>query len=305
MTISLIKTPNQMILEQAGIPHMQAGGKTPPIPSQAQMQAALAAAAPSAGMSMGRSPSVTPKDLPPDVQMPMYHGQPEFFYFQDSAPVKYHRRGTIPKHTTKEGLETLPSEIDANALKNWISVMRAGEKHGVPQFSPEQLAAMVFKEGRTNLGFNQFNYRDPKSLEIYRNIVKEGYDPAAAGFGSAIYDAHAKAKAKGGDPMNYWFGTGISEDKQTSPQYLASMKANMDYVNHPKNTELLNTIRDAYHNPVPPPPIPVIDKDAPQEPAQMPNVDIMGNAAGFKKGGKVKPFKDISKMLIQKHISGK
>ena len=307
MTLSLIKTPTQMILEQAGIPHMQAGGKTP---SQAQMQAALAANAPSAGLNMGVTSGLgngkmAPKDLPSDVQMPIYHGKPEFYYFQDSAPIKYYRRGTIPKHTTKEGLETLPSEIDSNALKNWISVMRAGEKHGVPQFSPEQLTAMLFKEGRTDLGYNQFNYRDPKSLEIYRNLVKEGYDPAAAGFGPAIYDAHAKAKAKGGDPMNYWFGTGISEDKQTSPQYLADMKANMDYVSHPKNTELLNTIRDAYHNPVPPPPIPVIDKDAPQEPAQMPNVDTMGNAAGFKKGGKVKPFKDISKMLIQKHISGK
>ena len=288
MTLSLIKTPTQMILEQAGIPHMQAGGKTP---SQAQMQAALAANAPSAGLNMGVTSGLgngkmAPKDLPSDVQMPIYHGKPEFYYFQDSAPIKYYRRGTIPKHTTKEGLETLPSEIDANALKNWISVMRAGEKHGVPQFSPEQLTAMLFKEGRTDLGYNQFNYRDPKSLEIYRNLVKEGYDPAAAGFGPAIYDAHAKAKAKGGDPMNYWFGTGISEDKQTSPQYLASMKANMDYVSHPKNTELLNTIRDAYHNPVPPPPIPVIDKDAPQEPAQMPNVDTMGNAAGFKKVAK-------------------
>jgi hypothetical protein len=283
---------------------MQAGGKTPP--SQAQMQAALAASA-GAGPSFLVANKPTPKDMPEYVQMPMYHGQPEFYYFQDPSYVKYYRRGTIPKNTTKEGLETLPSELNANELKNWISVMRAGEKHGVPQLSPEQLAAMVFKEGRTNLGFNQFNYRDPKSLEIYRNLVAEGYDPAAAGFGPAIYDAHAKAKVKGGDPMNYWFGTGISEDKQTSPQYLAGMKANMQYVTHPKNAELLNTIRDAYHNPVPPPPIPVIDKDAPQAAAQMPTVDIMGNAAGFKKGGvvKSKPFRDISKVLIQKHISGK
>ena len=307
MTISLIKTPQQMILEQAGIPHMQAGGtpysSSPNSATIAQMTAALAnATSPSAGLGGGK---MAPKDLPADVQMPMYHGKPEFYYFQDPAPIKYYRRGTIPKHTTKEGLETLPSEINANELKNWISVMRAGEKYGVPQFSPEQLAAMVFKEGRTDLGFNQFNYRDPKSLDIYRKLVGEGYDPAAAGFGPAIYDAHAKAKQFGGDPSKYWFGTGVSEDKQTSPQYVESMKANMQYVNHPKNTELLSTIRDAYNNPVPPPPIPVIDKDAPQEPAQMPNVDIMGNPAGFKKGGKVKPFKDISKVLIQKHISGK
>jgi hypothetical protein len=300
MAISPIKTPQQMILEQAGIPHMQAGGKTPP--STAAMNAALAFGISPAGLGGGK---MAPKDLPADVQMPMYHGQPEFYYFQDPTPVKYYRRGTIPKHTTKEGLETLPSEINANELRNWISVMRAGEKHGVPQFTPEQLTAMVFKEGRTNLGYNQFNYRDPKSLEIYRKLVEEGYDPAAAGFGPAIYDAHAKAKQFGGDPSRYWFGTGVSEDKQTSPQYVQSMKANLQYVNHPKNTELLNTIRDAYDNPVPPPPIPVIDKDAPQNPTQMPNVDIMGNAVGFKKGGKVKPFRDISKVLIQKHISGK
>ena len=299
MTLSLIKSPKQMILEQAGIPHMQAGGKT--APTTPHMNATLAMGVTS-GLGGGK---MAPKDLPEDVQMPMYHGHPEFYYFQDPAPVKYYRRGTIPKHTTKEGLETLPSEINANELKNWISVMRAGEKHGVPQFTPEQLAAMVFKEGRTSLGYNQFNYRDPKSLEIYRNLVKEGYDPAAAGFGPAIYDAHAKAKQMGGDPSKYWFGTGVSEDKQTSPQYVESMKSNMQYVNHPKNTELLNTIRDAYNNPVPPPPIPIIDKDPAQEAPQQPQVDPMGNVTGFKKGGKVKPFKDISKVLIQKHISGK
>jgi hypothetical protein len=287
---------------------MQAGGKTPP-PSQAQMQAAIAANAPSAGLPMGLAGKMAPKDLPEGVMMPMYHGQPEFFYFQDPAPVKYYRRGTIPKHTTKEGLETLPSEIDANALKNWISVMRAGEKYGVPQLSPEQITAMVFKEGRTNLGFNQFNYRNPKSLEIYRKLVEEGYDPSAAGFGPAIYDAHAKAKQFGGDPMRYWFGTGVSEDKQTSPQYVEGMKANMQYVTHPKNAQLFSAIQDAYHNPAPPPPIPTSDHlmGVEKTPAQMPNVDIMGNTTGMKKGGVVesKPFRDISKLLIQKHISGK
>ena len=299
MAISPIKSPQQMILEQAGIPHMQAGGKT--APTTPQMNAALAMGF-TGGLGGGK---MAPKDLPEGVMMPMYHGQPEFYYFQDPTPVKYYRRGTIPKHTTKEGLETLPSEINANELKNWISVMRAGEKHGVPQFSPEQIAAMVFKEGRTNLGFNQFNYRDPKSLEIYRKLVEEGYDPAAAGFGPAIYDAHAKAKQFGGDPHRYWFGTGVSEDKQTSPQYVEGMKQNMQYVTHPKNAELLNTIRDAYNNPVPPPPIPTSDHLLGKDEAQMPNVDIMGNAAGFKKGGKVKPFRDMSKVLIQKHISGK
>lgn len=278
---------------------MQAGGKTQP--SIAQQQAALAM-----GMSAGLSGVAAPKDLPEDVQMPMYHGKPEFYYFQDPAPVKYYRRGTIPKHTTKEGLETMPSEVNANELKNWVSVMRAGEKYGVPQFSPEQLTAMLFKEGRTDLGFNQFNYRDPKSLEIYRKLVAEGYDPAAAGFGPAIYDAHAKAKQFGGDPSRYWFGTGVSEDKQTSPQYVQAMKANLQYVNHPKNAELLNTVRDAYNNPVPPPPIPTSDHLLGNtETTQTPNVDIMGNVTGYKKGGKVKPFKDISKVLIQKHISGK
>jgi hypothetical protein len=295
MTISILKSPKEMLFEQAGIPHMQAGGSS----SLAQQQAALAMA----GLGTGL-PQTIPKDLPNDVQMPMHHGQPEFYYFQDPDPIKFWRRGTVPKNTTKEGLETTPSKLDANAIRNWVSVMRAGEKYGVPQFSPETLAAMLFKEKRENFGYNQFDYRNAKSLEIYRNLVKEGYDPAAAGFGSAIYDAHNKAKIKGGDPFNYWFGTGISMDKQTSPQYLAGMKANFDYVNHPQNTPLLNMLKDAYNNPVPPPPIPVIDKDAPQNPTEMPNVDIMSNPTGYSKGGKIKPFRDMSKVLIQKHISG-
>ena len=301
MAINPIKTPQEMLLQSAGIPALAAGGQ-PPL---AQQQAALAMNALGGGVGSGK---MAPPDMPADVQMPMYHGQPEFYYFQEPSPVKYYRRGTIPKHTTKEGLETLPSQVDANQLRNWISVMRAGEKYGVPQLSPEQLTAMLFKEGRTNLGYNQFNYRDPKSLDIYRNVVKEGYDPAAAGFGSAIYDAHQKAKQFGGDPMRYWFGTGVSEDKQTSPEYVQGMKNNMQYVYHPKNAELVNVVRDAYNNPVPPPPIPVSDKDPTDTPPivnAIANTDMPQPTVGsamFKKGGKVKPFRDMSKVLIQKHL---
>jgi len=292
MSSPLIKSPLEMLYEQAGIPHMQAGGQPP----------ALGSISP---FITGLKEKKPPADLPSDVQMPKYHGAPEFYYFQDHQPVEYYRRGTVPKNTTKEGLETIASNRDANKIKNWVSVMRAGEKYGVPQFSIPQLAASLFKEGREDFGFNEFDYRNPKSLEIYRNLVKEGYDPIAAGFGPAIYDAHQKAKIKGGDPYNHWFGSGVSVDKQTSPEYLAGMKANLQYVNHPKNAPLVNLLQDAYNNPVPPPPTPISTLDAPQDTNNyMPNVDTMGNPTGFSTGGSTTPFYDMSRLLIQKHLSG-
>jgi hypothetical protein len=300
MTIPILKSPHEMLLELAGIPHLASGGSPPSIP---KAKATLKAINPKILLqAMADKP---PPDLPADVFMPRYHGPPEFYFHQDKQPIEYWRRGTVPKNTTKEGLETTASKQDANEMRNWISVMRAGEKYGVPQLPPSHWAGTLFKEGRPDFGYNEFDYRNPKSLEIYRNIVKEGYDPIAAGFASAVYDAHRKAKLKGGDPSGYWFGEGISADKQTSPQYMAGMKANMQYVNHPQNAPLLNMLQNAYDNPVPPPPIPVIDKNLPQEPAQMPNVDIMSNPTGYANGGTIKPFRDISKMLIQKHISGK
>ena len=66
-----------MILEQAGIPHMQAGGKVPP--TTPHMNAALALGITN-GLGNGK---MAPKDLPEGVMMPMYHGQPEFYYFQE------------------------------------------------------------------------------------------------------------------------------------------------------------------------------------------------------------------------------
>ena len=72
MSISPIKTPNEMILEQMGIPHL-AGGGQPPTPA---MQAALA-------MGAMRNDPKPPSDMPEDVYMPKYHGPPEFYYFQE------------------------------------------------------------------------------------------------------------------------------------------------------------------------------------------------------------------------------
>jgi hypothetical protein len=65
---------------------------------------------------------------------------------------------------------------------------------------------------------------------------------------------------------------------------------------HPKNEALLTAIREAYNYK---PQVPQ------QQPTNMPNVDTMGGVTGYSAGGSTTPFYDMSRLLIQKHLSGK
>jgi len=248
---SPIKTPQEMTLEMAGIPRMQAGGAT-----NAQL-----------------------KDL------------------QTTNPVQFFRHNPKNKYGAKDRLETQSSAIDKQAMHDFVKAMRAGEKYGVPQLPPEFLSAMILKEGRSDFGYDKYNENNPKAKMIADMLMKEGHDPSAAGFGAALYDKMQTSMRLKIPFATAWNGTGVNKYGQTGQQYANSLSQGFEAVMHPRNEPLLSTVREAYNYQPPQPTEQPPQNYIPQDP--------MGNPVPqFSNGGSTKPFYDMSRLLIQKHLSG-
>lgn len=242
-----------MLLEMAGLPHMQAGGKPPSISHQ---QAAQMAA---------KYNGMTPKPdlrgyIPPDF-IPVY------------------RPDVKGKYGGKEGLETMPTYLDKMQIQEYVRAMRGGEPHGVPQLPPEYLANMALREGRSDFGFNQINHHNPKAMNISKTLATSGqHEDPASDFAGAIHDKMATAMRLKKPFSTVWNGTGVNDYGQSGKQYTDAFTAGFPATMHPKNAALLAAIKEAYEN---------NPQVAQQEPATMPAVDTMSNVTGFNQGGVV------------------
>lgn len=286
MLPSPIKTPEEMLFESAGIPHMQAGGQ-PPQRSQAGLQALMAgprAAAPSAQMQSAQQGFGSPafiRDLNPP------------------NPVEFFRYNPGNRFGAKDRLETISSAVDKDTMTDFIRAMRAGEKYGVPQLPPEYLASMLMKETRSDFGYNEFNKNNPRARMIAEMLMKEGFDPAAAGFGAAIFDKMQVAQRLKVPFAQAWNGMGVNRQGQTGAQYAQGISGGFEAVMNPRNQPMLSAVREAY-NYQPQPPM--------QPQTQPQGISAEGLASAmpqFNVGGSTTPFYDMSKMVIQKHLSGK
>ena len=277
MTLSLIKSPAQMLLEKAGIPHMQAGGKVPPL---AQQQAALAMQAP-----MGQTTRYAPKN-----------------------PITGYRAASNPKHADKTGLETQPTTFDKDKISQYVNAyMDARDGFGLPVFTPQELVNRLLVEGRSDFGFNSIDKNDPKAMKIANSMLELGHADDAAGFAGALYNKQRIADAHK-VPFNVaWNGEGRNKATGlTGWDYDKRMQNSAFAAEHPSNAPLLQHVTQLMQPPV----------ATNEDPDAMSPTNLLGNtnmpqptvgSAMFAKGGsvKVKPFKDMSKLLIQKHISGK
>lgn len=262
---SPIKTPEEMTMEAAGIPRMQAGG-TPP---QSALQALAAA-------PIGMHPIL--KDA------------------TSQNPVEFFRYNPRNKFGAKDRLETISSAVDRSTMEDFIRAMRAGEKYGVPQLPPEYLASMLMKEGRSDFGYNEFNKNNPKARMIAEMLIQEGFNPDSAGFGAAVFDKMQTAKRLKVPFATAWNGLGVNPQGQTGQQYAQGISKGFEAVIHPRNAPMLNIIREAYNY------------QPPQAQAQPQGISAEGLANAmpqYNAGGSTTPFYDMSKLVIQKHLSGK
>jgi hypothetical protein len=248
---------------------MQAGGQPPTSP---QIQAMKMA---SQYMGQGQKPNLEGY-IPPEF-IPAY------------------RPDVKGKYGGKEGLETQPTYFDKMQMQEYVRAMRAGEPHGVPQLPPEYLANLALREGRSDFGFNEMNYKNKKAADISKLLATSGqHEDSASDFAGALYDKMNTSMRLNKPFSTVWNGTGVNDYGQSGNQYTQKFTQGFPATMHAKNDALLQAIREAYNYKPP----------VQQEQTNMPNVDIMSNPTGFSTGGSTTPFYDMSKLLIQKHLSG-
>lgn len=271
MSSPLIKSPLEMMYEQAGIPHMQAGGQPPQNASQLR-QAALGDGL----MDM----------TPPN-------------------PINVYRADPTGRFGGKDRMETMPTRLDKTTIQDYIKAMRAGESLGIPQLTPDQLARMLLVEGRGDFGFNALNENNKIAMQKAALLNEMGHSRMASDFAAAIYDKQQLADRIKKPFQEVWNGTGRSSmTGRTGAQHNDRYNQFGYAVEHPKNAELMNVLNSAYNYK----PAPQLNLGANEY------ADPMGNympimqpntpSTEFAAGGSTTPFYDMSKLLIQKHLSG-
>lgn len=143
---------------------------------------------------------------------------------------------------TKTGVETMDTGYDKETIGNLLSAYKvAHEKYNVPMLAPHELTAMALEEGRSNLGYNDFNWANPQAYKLQQALIKQGYDPYAAGFPAAVLDKQQVANRTGKSFFHVWNGDGPKAEA-----YSERIEKSIDsgVPNHPKNQQLLQYIQD-------------------------------------------------------------
>lgn len=267
-----IKSPLEMLYDQANIPHMQAGGQPPSIAPLMRFAAGIGGT-----------------QLAPE------------------NPVQAYRADPTGRHGGKDRMETMPTTFDRNMIDAYIKAMRAGAPVGVPQLTQQQLAQMLLTEGRSDFGFNQLNENNKRALQKADLLQEMGHDRLPAEFAAALYDKQQTANRLNRPLQEVWNGLGRSSAGRTGAQHNQRYNEFGYAVNSPKNTELMNTINSAY-NYVPPEKVNLGANEYANPMGDfVPTVEQNKPGRWFANGGSTTPksFYDMSKLLIQKHLSGK
>ncbi len=152
----------------------------------------------------------------------------------------------------KQQLETLPSKYNAESVRLFSTAIGDAIRNKVPgvaeNMSPEVVTAMLLKEGRENLGTNEFNVNDPESVAIY-NRYSVDYGPEAGRLIAAIYDKSKVSKRLGIPFASAWIGTGRSK-YETSQQYAKDTENFKRIANNPKNRSLKGFIQSSMAPPL-------------------------------------------------------
>jgi hypothetical protein len=280
MSSPLIKSPLEMLYEQAGIPHMQAGGRPPMTHYMQPMTINVPSGAGLGGA--GQSVDMT-----------------------SSNPLKMYRADPTGRYGGKDRMETMPTTVDKTTVEEYIKAMRAGQSLGVPQLTQDQLAKMLLVEGRGDFGFNALNENNKAAMQKAELLQEMGHNRLASDFAAALYDKQQLADRINRPFQEVWNGTGRSGmTGRTGAQHNQRFNEFGYAVDHPKNAELMNTINSAYNYQEPEKLSLGANEYADPMGSYVPTVEPNKRGKMFAVGGSTTPFYDMSKLLIQKHLSG-
>jgi hypothetical protein len=269
-----------MLYDQAGIPRMQAGGQPP---------------------QSGQPP---PGRMSPAQIMAMMGRYGGLADMTPANPINVYRADPTGKFGGKDRMETRPTVLDKTTIEDYTKAMRAGAPIGIPQLTPQQLAQMLLVEGRSDFGFNSLNAKNKHALQKAELLQEMGHNRVAADFAAALYDKQQLAKRINRPLPEVWNGTGISSVGRTGAQHNERFNEFGYAVNHPKNAELMNVLNLAYNYREPEKLNLGANEYADPMGNYVPTVEQNKPGRMFSAGGSTTPFYDMSRLLIQKHLSG-
>lgn len=290
--MNLIKSPLSALLNQAGIPTLANGGTPPSTPAKA-ISKALSSPMPikqamaQLQQQLQQAPSTyqairfSPASSMPSKFLP--YGSDPFAYLEGDNMIDAYRANPKNKFGAKDFIETQPTRLNSDQITAYMRALRDAAHLGVKPLTPEQLATMALLEGRSDLGYNMFNYNNPKAVKLAETLSDYmGHDPQAAGFAAAVLDKQMQSQRTGIPFTTLWNGTGRGA-AGTGEDYTKRYKAayNTGAYEHPKNAVLYEAIATGL----------MPEKEKPT----MPQVDPMGNPTGYKTGGPVSKEKAFLK----------
>ena len=253
--------------------------------------------------------------------------------------IKMYRADPTGKYGGKEGLETLPqprfdvggdryhkkvedptvSDVYGDSSKAIQQLYRyarlngAANKYGYPSLSPEDVAAMALKEGRSDLGFNAVNLGHPDELK-FNKMLRDTYNLTSndQNFLAALF-AKQRVADKFKIPFaNAWNGTGVNDAGQSGKDYAKNYEHHKKAALHPNNQQLMelinraiedgkkhglplreNSIKDSMRHYIP---VPYKAKGGVIDMDRM-RLELMGKA----KGGRSSPFKKSKAQYVVYH----
>jgi hypothetical protein len=223
------------------------------------------------------------------------------------VPVQGYRADPTGRFGGKDRMETQPTTYNREIVDAYIKAMRAGEPLGVPQLTQDQLMQMLLTEGRSDFGFNMLNENNKKAMHKAEVLNEMGHSKLASDFAAALYDKQQMANRLNRPLQEVWNGLGRSSAGRTGAQHNQRFNEFGYAVDNPKNAELMNVVNEAYN--YRPPEKLNLGANEYADPMGnfVPTTEPNKPGGFYSTGGSVAPksFYDMSKMLIQKHLSGK
>jgi hypothetical protein len=222
-----------------------------------------------------------------------------------SNPVNAYRADPTGRFGGKDRMETRPTVLDKTTIEEYTKAMRAGAPIGIPQLTPAQLAQMLLVEGRSDFGFNALNENNKRAMQKAELLQEMGHYRPAADFAAALYDKQQVANRLNRPLQEVWNGLGRSGmTGRTGAQHNERFNEFGYAVDHPKNAELMNVLNTAYNYREPEKLNLGANEYADPMGNYIPTVEQNKPGRKFSTGGSTTPFYDMSRLLIQKHLSG-
>ena len=145
----------------------------------------------------------------------------------------------------RSGLEDQPLVLNRRDVATALNAYRKGvEAKLIEPISPTELVALMFAEGRGDLGFNRADVEQPRVGQVARAAAKLGIAPGWDNFVAGIYEKQQVAARLNIPFYQAWQG---------GKKHLARFELNLQAAQDPKNAELLAWVKQnmGYREPEP------------------------------------------------------